>query len=189
MSVRIGVLTVAWILATAACLALSVFWVRSYFVPELWAAEPLGTQGRSIAISSKRGRVLVDVRYVDDLGRGRSFRVVHMVDQSGFSVGFEAMASMVFGVTYWERWGFGYLKSTPPEHPLRLFDKSYFPRPVWMVLFPFWLPTVLFGALSLYTGIPVCRRLRRPRAGFCPTCGYDLRASADRCPECGAAVT
>ena len=48
---------------------------------------------------------------------------------------------------------------------------------------PLWLPAALFAAapaLSLY------RRLRRHPPGHCPRRGYDLRATPDHCPECGA---
>jgi hypothetical protein len=53
---------------------------------------------------------------------------------------------------------------------------------------PYWLPVIVFGGCAftlVVTGIRRQRRLSRLAAGQCTACGYDLRASPDRCPECG----
>jgi hypothetical protein len=55
-----------------------------------------------------------------------------------------------------------------------------------VVVFPAWLPTAVFAALPLVRGALFVRRRRRVREGCCRKCGYDLRATPDRCPECGA---
>ena len=54
------------------------------------------------------------------------------------------------------------------------------------VMVPHVYPIVLFAILPLAWLPGVTRRGRRHRrAGLCSECGYDLRASAERCPECG----
>jgi hypothetical protein len=52
---------------------------------------------------------------------------------------------------------------------------------------PLWMPAAVFGAmlLPLWLKHPSRLRRRRRRSGLCPSCGYDVRATPDRCPECG----
>ena len=57
---------------------------------------------------------------------------------------------------------------------------------------PHWATTLATAALpaawfvAQRRGRGLRRRRRRSEAGMCRTCGYDLRAKPDRCPECGA---
>ena len=53
-----------------------------------------------------------------------------------------------------------------------------------------WLFLGAFAILPLISGgrAILGRRRRRRRAGHCPVCGYDLRATPGLCPECGRAT-
>ena len=69
--------------------------------------------------------------------------------------------------------GFAYLSYLqPPPNACRF---TYIAVPLWA-----------FVALSaLMPAERLRRRLRRRRVGTCAFCGYDLRATPGRCPECG----
>lgn len=56
----------------------------------------------------------------------------------------------------------------------------------WVI--PFWGPTLLVSIPALLGARRLLRRSIRRRRGWCLECGYDLRATADRCPECGGAI-
>ena len=56
------------------------------------------------------------------------------------------------------------------------------PSAIWI---PLWMPFLALGVPSFI----VWRRTRRPRAGHCVNCGYDLTGNTSGvCPECGTEV-
>jgi hypothetical protein len=80
--------------------------------------------------------------------------------------------------TLWNRLGFDFSHSVP-NGVFQVTDTT--------VCFPLWPIGVMLAALP---ALRVRRLLMRVRPrGHCARCGYDLRATPDRCPECGTART
>ena len=67
------------------------------------------------------------------------------------------------------------------HHPKEFRMARCFIVPYWLI-FPFCLGGAMFAHRSQYREF---KQRRRIAAGLCANCGYDLRATPDRCPECG----
>jgi hypothetical protein len=76
------------------------------------------------------------------------------------------------------------------------FDELIDPQALQAVSNP-WEPLAVgVGLVLMFLAVPLTKiiltrleylptRARTQPAGICATCGYDLRATPDRCPECG----
>jgi hypothetical protein len=76
----------------------------------------------------------------------------------------------------------------PPARPEHLELRWSADEYSWGVWVPHWLLVLILAPLPCWHFAMAWRRRRRRQTGLCPSCGYDLRASPDRCPECGLAM-
>jgi len=161
------------------CVAVCVLWARSYGLTDqiVWNRA---TGVRSIG--SYGGRVVLAM---NESTRARlspyGYGFHHSRDKSSpanFSV---VMVSIDRGSTYsdWEGGGFKWYMYRPLAN-------NYL---IVRAVAPHWFFVTATAILPLmWTGLKLRARVcdvRCERLGLCRTCGYDLRATPDRCPECG----
>jgi len=93
-------------------------------------------------------------------------------------------------------------KPSPIVHSFAIHRRSFFGVVWWEegdfgsgLSYPYTSLSISYGLLLLLFAIPVSRwvilekrKHRQQFAGTCNQCGYDLRATPGRCPECGKTV-
>jgi hypothetical protein len=164
-------LNVAGALSLALCAATVALWVRSYRAQEQLTWRP-GASPRSVHVFAARGSLACTVtdraEYLPP-GEARVSRDRPPRDLYGYWGG--------LGVARVRGGGFVLLAPTPDR-----------PVGVMVPLAAVAVATAIGPAWAAAARVRRSRRCRRRRAGLCPVCGYDLRATPDRCPECGTVL-
>jgi hypothetical protein len=199
---------------TSHCLGVALRWGLPLFVVTLWldSWDRLLPWSRPVTIpmehyvsmfGASQGRLCLNVEHYSSPGSRIIYRMpyeveyVYRVDLDRSFVypvlWFEVTGPRVrassnvaidrFSSFRWEKWGFAWRN---PTRPLGggVFTTWYFQIPMWLVLAISLVPMLLY----LWKSRRVMRRAKARGRATCAFCGYDLRASKDRCPECGAAI-
>jgi hypothetical protein len=153
------------------CVACVAMWVRSYRTADAWGWA--WTKG-AVQAGTAHGRLRVsELRLLDESRYGPPW-FQHVSYPARMDPPTGRLPARLSNL------GFGYERT----HVARNHDAR-------VVLVPLWVIFVATAALPGRWVVLQRRRARERRAGHvpCPKCGYDLRATPERCPECGTAMT
>ncbi len=155
--------TLAGAASLVLCLAAAVMWVRSTRRGDVFTAP-----GRhKLVVRSQPGLIMVNV-YPGAVGDEKGWRHEAWPYPAGWS------RWSPLGPRWWDRLGFGhYVGWTERQR-------------VHSLVFPYYFVVLVTGVLAGQFLVQRLRAQRRPCTGRCHHCGYDLRATPERCPECGA---
>jgi hypothetical protein len=174
----------------ALCLALAALWITSYFtdITLLYTTEQF-TFDHS-AINEERH---VWMRWYVGIGRGGMGVARVRSDGPAATVrlhGYRQTPPPRFARTGWQ-WRRGPFLAHHEQRPDLWSPGSEGPF-AWKtqtdnaIAFPIAIPLILFALLPLHRLLRARRRNRWLTQGRCGCCGYDIRATPARCPECGA---
>jgi hypothetical protein len=167
--------TILTIVSSIICLALIVLAAVSYWatltIQRYQLAALLGTSYSYIGLDARYGVASVsmrlDPRALDWLAPGESHWGFYIDDHPP-----PQFSSLWFGVAYVRYY------SAVGQLPEGRWSNRVLSVPL--------LPLILLtGILPVLRLIHRRRQQTRRRLGLCLTCGYDLRATPERCPECG----
>jgi hypothetical protein len=173
--ILLNAVTVASLLLSVAVLA---FWVRSTFTSdEVWIYSE-----RGYGAFSFQHRIYAGVFWDPKRPGPGGLHVLVESDRTWSTGLFCAWVAKEHG---FGRTAFGALRAD--EIPQAVLPSVRF---VWV---PHWFAAsalLIIGSPAIPTAASVIRRRRRARRPeLCAACGYDLRATPDRCPECGTIPT
>ena len=161
--------------------AVAALWARSYRWYEAvdWWKPP----DRVFTVAVHEGQMLLSTRHMS-----RASKVPWRVRRNSIALP-EPFSFLSYEAPRWRgRFGFRYhVQYHAPGGPIAgvYYDYHGLVVPLWFVAaWPAALP-----AWVAASGVRRLWRRRRRGPGTCARCGYDLRASPERCPECGTAVS
>ena len=157
------------ILCLALAIAASAMWVRSHWrVDYVERRVPDGVH----VVSSAQGRFIVDRHRDPVLTNVRSW------EPGSVPVRRRDLVAVYLGSSARRFLGFAFVHDRSPNGSKRR----------TALAIPYWSLVLLLSIPPLLVVRRARRRRWRQRHAQCPTCGYDLRATPDRCPECGTAI-